>query len=453
MTASASATELKVDESKASETVHVYSLDYDSCMAYFAAAFLNPTWLENREEWLKAFKENSYVMQQIMQSIKEGAQVELLNGSNRQDLHIDFENRKNPVIEGLLKIEKLKERRLAGEKVDDEIAKITDNLADYGSVFAFWDAFTKSLKKEIFAESEEKISFDPFSLADFQSSLKGLKEGDTVKHALSTHVVLPGDSDKIRVTYKYPYSEEPITINADISDIPYLLEKQKTKVFETLSIENSTARMYHQRDAHCLSKLYEHYADDKTIPKWEFDDTKITLLFAQMHHLADKHRGKQIVLHFMDDRKDIYDTLIQFFGSNPQFMPDNVTLKLSQYMPYGPDAKREEDRYDFRNTAHLGWRPAATSSSIQGTGKFDPDYQKHTTMLFDSIHRNAAINARFGERQSAERTAAVAADFGATLKLPKVETLRMFKHSPAASPTPASPPAASHTPTKLDGPQ
>ena len=60
-------------------------------------------------------------------------------------------------------------------------------------------------------------------------------------------------------------------------------------------------------------------------------ESKITILYAQMHRQSQLNPNKDIVFHFVDDRIDILDALRDAFSDNPSLIPQNVTLVLHQY--------------------------------------------------------------------------------------------------------------------------
>jgi hypothetical protein len=64
-----------------------------------------------------------------------------------------------------------------------------------------------------------------------------------------------------------------------------------------------------------------------------FDETKLTLLYFQMHYIAKKNESSPIVFNFYDDRQDILDHVFSVFNSYRLLLPSNVSLKLVQYAP------------------------------------------------------------------------------------------------------------------------
>ncbi|WP_133127380.1 hypothetical protein [Legionella nagasakiensis] len=102
---------------------------------------------------------------------------------------------------------------------------------------------------------------------------------------------------------------------------------------------------------------------------WVFDLSKLTILYAQIHKMANKHSDEPIVFDFYDDKgmkcrdeaDDLLEYLHQFFKTYPQLLPANVTLRLNHYA--GDDITPYE--------------------SIQGTGNIDPNYRQ---TILDMIH-------------------------------------------------------------------
>lgn len=83
--------------------------------------------------------------------------------------------------------------------------------------------------------------------------------------------------------------------------------------------------------------VYNHstWTDYQKPPQYlsYLDDTKVTILYAQMHKLALRYPDKQIEFEFIDDRHDILEKLYNyFFKKHPELTPPNVTLQLTQYV-------------------------------------------------------------------------------------------------------------------------
>ncbi len=64
---------------------------------------------------------------------------------------------------------------------------------------------------------------------------------------------------------------------------------------------------------------------------WYFDESKITILYARMHRAAARNPNADVLFTAYDDRKDILDTVHQFFSEYPQLLPPNLKLNLCQH--------------------------------------------------------------------------------------------------------------------------
>jgi hypothetical protein len=69
----------------------------------------------------------------------------------------------------------------------------------------------------------------------------------------------------------------------------------------------------------------------KGSPNWIHDESKLTLIYAQIHKVASEHPNDTIHFNFFDDREDLLDNLHTYFSKYPELIPSNVTLKLKQY--------------------------------------------------------------------------------------------------------------------------
>ena len=64
---------------------------------------------------------------------------------------------------------------------------------------------------------------------------------------------------------------------------------------------------------------------------WVFDESKFTILYAQMHKFAQEHSDKKIDFDFYDDRWNILVVLHDVFKSYPHLLPENLSLRMHQY--------------------------------------------------------------------------------------------------------------------------
>ncbi|MBL7481111.1 hypothetical protein [Legionella bononiensis] len=74
-------------------------------------------------------------------------------------------------------------------------------------------------------------------------------------------------------------------------------------------------------------------------PNWIHDESKLTVIYAQMHKMAKEHPYDDLQFNFIDDREDILNHLHDYFLKYPELIPHNVTLNLKRYM--GPIDKFE----------------------------------------------------------------------------------------------------------------
>lgn len=82
------------------------------------------------------------------------------------------------------------------------------------------------------------------------------------------------------------------------------------------------------------------------------DRSKLSILYAQMHHVATKNPEATITFCFYDDNISILRGLYRFFATNPEAIPSNLTLNLH--------------RYAFGKLTQV--------EPIEGTGIIDKDY-------------------------------------------------------------------------------
>ena len=107
-------------------------------------------------------------------------------------------------------------------------------------------------------------------------------------------------------------------------------------------------------------------------PGWEFDDQKITLLYAQMQTIANEYKDNQIVFNFYDDTENILSSLYDFYTQHPEFIPENVILKLHHY------------NGQLNQTANYPY-------NIRGTGNIDTNCRQTVQELVK--HKMVTINA------------------------------------------------------------
>jgi hypothetical protein len=90
----------------------------------------------------------------------------------------------------------------------------------------------------------------------------------------------------------------------------------------------------------------------------KIDESKFTLLYAQIHKVASDHPDNKIIFDFYDDRdKDILSGLHDIFAYNADLLPKNVTLRLHAY------AGDKESQTNFL--------------ALKGTGRIDYNFQEN----------------------------------------------------------------------------
>ena len=122
---------------------------------------------------------------------------------------------------------------------------------------------------------------------------------------------------------------------------PFLL----ADIYGNLKSGTSYSRAVGEKE---VEKEWEH-------AKWMFDETKATILYAQMHKMACDNPEEEIVFDFYDDRKNILESLQGFYKKYPELIPLNVTLNLCKY----------------RGSMSSEIKPSAT---IKGKGIIDRNY-------------------------------------------------------------------------------
>lgn len=92
----------------------------------------------------------------------------------------------------------------------------------------------------------------------------------------------------------------------------------------------------HQYKASDYQEIYDMKARHQD---WEFDKSKVSILYAQMHKQALAYPDEKIIYDFYDDRglhargrdSDILEWLTEFYTQFPEMIPANVTLRLHHY--------------------------------------------------------------------------------------------------------------------------
>lgn len=139
--------------------------------------------------------------------------------------------------------------------------------------------------------------------------------------------------------------------------------------------------------------LFDHtYSGDHS--DWIFDDTKASLIYAQMHKVALENPTEEIIFDFYDDRgfgarapKDILEDLREFFSKNPELIPPNVTLRLNHYAG-GNVSKMEPLKGKTSNIIDANYQQTVKDMA-EITKQKDTDNDGITTPIFVAHHVKA----------------------------------------------------------------
>lgn len=107
----------------------------------------------------------------------------------------------------------------------------------------------------------------------------------------------------------------------------------------------------------------ENNNSDYSFSSWIYDDSKVTLIYAQMHKIALQNPQSDIIYDFYDDRmggeNDILNNLHEFFTKHHNLVPKNLTLRFHHY--------KGGDVYDYE--------------TIKGTGNIDKNFERSVKVM------------------------------------------------------------------------
>jgi hypothetical protein len=152
----------------------------------------------------------------------------------------------------------------------------------------------------------------------------------------------------------------------------YLNDESDSVVFDPLLL----ADVYGDLEAGvAFESVFSPIVDEMSQANWVFDETKLSLVYAQMHKLAAENPNEAIEFAFYDDRVDILGSLETYFKQNPRSIPSNVTLSLNHY-----DGAKAEVLFN-----------------LKGEGTIDEDYRK-TVLKMEEETRQIQRGYRFTEK-------------------------------------------------------
>ncbi|MCF6777115.1 hypothetical protein L3V83_11135 [Thiotrichales bacterium 19X7-9] len=133
------------------------------------------------------------------------------------------------------------------------------------------------------------------------------------------------------------------------------------------------------------------WSDGKTCDffKCTVDESKLAILYAQMHKIASENLDETINFDFYDDKNDILEELKSYFINNPEMIPSNVHLNL---YAYGVDWTKS-NQPDRDSKLSIG--------SIQGTGEVDCHYYQTVKDMY-AITENELRNVYDPDKMMSE---------------------------------------------------
>lgn len=285
--------------------IDVYSFDYDRCFISYG----------------DIVQANSAYLKEIVKTycefpLERPNSIKILIGSNRQHPHTDLEAIKQYLTDF--------QPPIPTYSCYTDIPKIAEHLAE-------------ALK----ALSIDPVTFDPFLLPDL---FYGLSAGETHKEALTLY----GD----HLAKKIPELSAARNSGDGKKAVEIALDMQQK-----------------MKDAHKKIKqdMHDQLEKFKKIPYQ--DESKLILLYAQMHKIASENPDAIIHFHFLDDleeknsKSSILPNLRDFFRKHSGLISGNVVLHLHHY---------ECNHYKKEIAV------------IEGQGDIDYNYRENTQKMVDA---------------------------------------------------------------------
>lgn len=182
------------------------------------------------------------------------------------------------------------------------------------------------------------LSLDRLLLADIYNTLEF---GTAFKDAIALDT-LGAELSQLE-TYLCCY--EYLKVNDPNLDLMGAIKKQITSEDSYTQIkawyEENTSELPEEDAVNALRKhlddmrYAEHYSAQLAAqPSAVTDKMKVSLIYAQAHHLACQYPNQSITLNFYDDKWEILNVLKEHYETNPGCLPNSVTLVLHQYGKY-----------------------------------------------------------------------------------------------------------------------
>lgn len=144
------------------------------------------------------------------------------------------------------------------------------------------------------------------------------------------------------------------------------------------------------------SPEYDSKKFDYVHPKSYLDETMLTIVYAQMHKLANEHYNRPVVFEYYASDSNKLGQLQEFFENNPDLVPQNVTLQLKLYkttIPTAYDDSTPKTEYTLKEM-----------KPIIGRGMIDKNYYNTVREIHNALIPLFDHNSNF--RKQAKRVLA-----------------------------------------------
>lgn len=135
-----------------------------------------------------------------------------------------------------------------------------------------------------------------------------------------------------------------------------------TDIYNNLASGTAFNEALAHLDEHLKDYKSDTIANNPPFPNWIHDESKLTILYAQMHKVALEHSEELIEFNFVDDRADLLENLHTYFIKYPELIPQNVRLNLKRYNGEPNLSEQELDLF----IKHY--------EPVQGIGRLDFNY-------------------------------------------------------------------------------
>lgn len=119
-------------------------------------------------------------------------------------------------------------------------------------------------------------------------------------------------------------------------------------------------------------------------PEWDKDDSKVAMIYAQIHKIANENPGENITFDFIEHDIALINALKIFFEKNSGLIPSNVLLRIH---PYYHQSSNPLDTLASKNSTlphDTQYTPKIDPKiMIKGTGTINKEYQSTVREMFN----------------------------------------------------------------------